>query len=413
MRTRTILAFAAFLCLTAIVGERTWKNLNVPDRPFEQLYGAQDFRDTFYYPSIALRDGRNPYDVADYLAHYPVARPLPAYTPISLVVHLPFSYLPLRAAEAAYFAAGAAMLLALAWLALSGAGAPVTAARVAGLAALLVASRPGHQTLFLGQCTIVVALGTALALVQARRHPWLAGAGLALACLKPTYGLPLAVLMLFRRDMGAFLRGALIAAGVALPGAVGVVRAAGGVWAFVDSVIRGMDAVAADPSFHEASSLIRIDATGLLGRFMEKPPGIEGALLGVAIVLATGVVLWRRAATENDAPRPVSDGLACLAILLCVYHQSYDALLLALPATAVAMPARGRWPAAWRLRWLMLALLLLPGVNYLATDTLVDRLAPAPWAWLLIATANGAAILAAFILWMGLALRRAPPGSAP
>jgi hypothetical protein len=419
-RTRTLLAATAFALMTAVVGARTIRNLNIPGSPHEERYGGQDFRDNFYYPSVAMLDGRNPYDARDYLARYPVDRPLPAYSPVSLAVHLPFALLPFQAAEAAYFLASALLLLVLTRLALDGAGVPVTAARVLGIGALLVLSRPGHQTLFLGQCTVLVVLGVAMALVLARRLPWLAGAGLALACLKPSYGLPLGLLMLFRGDTRAFFRGAGIAAVAGGAAAAGPVLAAGGPRAFLESVRGSMAIVANDASFNEPSSLIRIDIAGLVGRFTGRPPGVAGAILGTILLIGAGVILRSQAvrardARRPDAPRPLSDGLACLAILLSVYHQSYDALLLALPVVALALADGAKaWPpeTAWRRRF-VLALLLVPGVNYLATHTLVERMGPAHLAWLLIATANGAAILLAFALSTEMAIRPAPGRSAP
>jgi hypothetical protein len=401
--------------MTAVVGTRTIRNLNIPGRPHEELYGDQDFRDNFYYPAVALLEGRNPYDARDYTTRYPVDRPLPAYSPISLAVHLPFALLPFQAAEAAYFLASVVLLLAIARLALDGAGAPVTAARVFGIGALLVLSRPGHQTLFLGQCTVLVVLGVALALVLARRRPWLAGAGLALACLKPSYGLPLGLLMLFRRDTRAFLRGAGLAVIAGAAAAAVPVMAAGGPGAFLQSVRGSMAIIATDASFNEPSSLIRIDIAGLLGRFIGRPPGIAGAVLGALVLIGAGLLLRTLATREGDGPRPLSDGLACLALLLSVYHQSYDALLLALPAVALALADE---PTAWppgtaRRRRFTLALLLVPGINYLATHTLIGRIGPAHLLWLLIATANGAAILMAFVLWAGMAIRPAPGRSAP
>ena len=40
-------------------------------------------RQNFYYPAVAAKDGRNPYDYEDSKAHYPIDRPLPLYTPIN------------------------------------------------------------------------------------------------------------------------------------------------------------------------------------------------------------------------------------------------------------------------------------------------------------------------------------------
>jgi Glycosyltransferase family 87 len=420
-RLPAVVAILAFLALVAIAAGRVRADLVDPLRPAVQRYGLQDFRDNFYYPSVALLQGRNPYDVDDYETHYPVSRPLPAYSPISLLVHLPFALLPFGAAGAADFAVNALLLLLLARVALAGAGAPITTARIFGIAALMLLSRAGQQTLYIGQCTVYVALGSAVALIEARRRPWLAGLGLALACLKPSYGLPLGLLMLCRRDVGAFVRGAGVAALAGAAGASVPVLAAGGIGAWVGTVRHSMRVVATDPSFHEATSLIRLDTGALVGRLLGRPPGV-GVEVGLAMLIlgAAGLLLFRREQGDGppsagDGPRPMSDGLACLAILLGVYHQSYDALLLVLPITALVFDAQARVkPAAWtRTRFALLGLLLIPWLNLLATHALLNRLEPVQAIWLPLATANGAALLLAYLIWAWDMSRAAPLASRP
>src|SRR6185295_6587426 len=102
-RLRTILAAIAFAAISALVAARTVANLNIPGQPTVERFGLQDFRDNFYYPSVALLDGRNPWNYDDYHAHYPVDRPLPPYSPISLLLNVPLAFLPYGAAMAADF----------------------------------------------------------------------------------------------------------------------------------------------------------------------------------------------------------------------------------------------------------------------------------------------------------------------
>ena len=428
-RLPAVFAVLAFLAFAAVAAVRVRGDLVDPLRPKLERYGLQDFRDNFYYPSVAWLQGRNPYDVEDYRAHYPIDRPLPAYSPISLLVHLPLALVPFGAAETADFAGNALLLLVLAVVALEGAGASITPARTFGFAALMMLSRAGQQTLYIGQCSVYVALGAAVALVEARRRPWLAAAGLALACLKPSYGLPLGFLMLCRRDLPAFARGALLAAITGAVGASVPVAAAGGVLPFIASVRHGMSVIVTDPSFHEATSLIRVDTGALLGRFLGRPPGAAvEILLGVLLLGSAGAILWTREARAgsggapagawragDDGPRPVGDGLACLALLLGLYHQSYDTLLLALPIAALLWGAQGgafSWGAG-RGRWALLALLLVPWLNVLATHALLNRLQPMRALWLPLATCNGAALLLAYLIWAWRMPRAAPPRSRP
>ena len=408
------LAATAFLALAALVGARTLRNLNVPGQPHLERYGLQDFRDNFYYPVVAALDGRNPWDPDDYRARYPVARELPPYSPLLLLFHLPFGILPYGAAEAAFFAATLGLLVALAAIAIAGAGRPPTAAGMLALAALLLASRPGHMTLFIGQCSALMAVGAALALVCARTRPGWAAFGVVIVCVKPSYALPLVALLLLRRDHRPVVLGLAWASLLGAAAAIGPVRAAGGIGPFVAAVRHGVVEMNADPSYAEASSVIRLDLASLVGRLLGRSPSAAAEIaLGLAVVGAAGLAVRRLSALERDPRRPLTSGLIAIAVLLSSYHQAYDALLLALPATAAALgaaPAPGpgagrRWRAAF------VSLSAVPAANYLATNTLVNRLAPSPRLWLLITCANGAAILAAFLLWLAPAFRRGPRGS--
>jgi hypothetical protein len=59
----------------------------------------------------------------------------------------------------------------------------------------------------------------------------------------------------------------------------------------------------------------------------------------------------------------------------------------------------------------LLALLVVPAVNYLATNTVISRLEPMSVPWRVVTATNAAALVAAFLLasWLTLAGRRASP----
>jgi hypothetical protein len=413
-RAATLTAILAFAGMIGLIGVRVARNLNVPGRPLEERYGLQDYRDNFYYPVVAVLDGRNPYDFEDYRARYPIARPLPPYSPISFLVHLPLAALPYPIAEWAYFGVSAALLLAVAYLGLAAAGAEVTAARLFGIAAALLGTRPAHMTLFLGQCTVLVVVGCGIALHRGRSAPFAAALGIALACVKPTYGLPLLVLILLRRDGRAFLYGGALAGGLAAALALPPIRAASGLLPFLQSVQHSMAVVATDPAFDAPTSIIRVDLAGSLGRAvgLRTSAGFE-LLIGALVMALAGLALARLDRVERDpAVRPIGGGLLVLALLLSMYHQAYDTLLLALPAIALVFGSDAAWSGIPRReRAVLLGLMAVPAGNYLATHTLMKALAPHRAAWLLITSANGAAIAAAFVLWLALAFRTGRTGS--
>ena len=404
-RVSTALALVVFLLATGMVGVRTAKLLNVAGQPLERhRYGLQDFRDNVYYPAVAYLDGRNPWNWEDYRQSYPVARPLPPYTPIFVGVHLPLGLLPYGAAEVAFFVINSLLLVAVAVVALQGAGATVTAARALSIAALLALSRPGHQTLFLGQVAPLLSLATGLALVHARAKPGLASVGMLLACAKPTYALPLALLLFARGDTWVVLQGGVLAAILGGALAVAPARVAGGVVQLVDSVRGGLAYVAAnDPSYRESTSVIRLDLGSLVGRALGTPPSALTTILLAAAVLGIAALAARRLRTVEQSPsRPLSAGVIVLALLLSLYHQAYDALLLVFPVVTLAFAradgdqralSRG-WSAA------VLACLLVPAANYLSSNTLLDYIAPNHLLWLVVTGANGIAVTIAFLLWL-------------
>jgi hypothetical protein len=110
--------------------------------------------------------------------------------------------------------------------------------------------------------------------------------------------------------------------------------------------------------------------------------------------------------------QPLIAGLVCCALLLSLYHQAYDLLLLSLPAAQVA--------AAWRQPNTSRA--VLPGqgllicvlaANYLATEWLLAAVRPTAPTRLAILSINCLALLVLFTLYLAEAVwpsaRRSPP----
>jgi hypothetical protein len=411
-RARAAAAGVALAVVLIMLGFRAEPRINVPGRVEPSRWVLQDFRDAVYYPVVAFLDGHNPYDQAAQARTYPVGQSFPPYLPLTLLAHLPFGLLPHAEAGDLYLAIVVGLTAVLAALAIGGAGLTVTAAGVLGLTALLLLSRPGHMNLLLGQVTVQVAIGTYVALRWARTRPLLAGLGLALATLKPTYGVPLAALMLLGLgEVRAVVVGVVVSAALSLVALVPLAHAAGGIVPFVSSVRGSAAAFSGEGTSNAWSSFARIDVVALLARGLGHVPAawMEVAL-EVAVMAAALVVLNRLRGDHTQPTRQLAVGLICLTILIGSYHQAYDALLLAQPGVALAA---GRWgrgavaPAA--LRWTILALLAVPGINYLATGTLTSELAVGDPVWLAITLMNPAALLAAWALHLRVAWR-APVG---
>jgi hypothetical protein len=391
-------AAVAFACVALLVAARTARHLNVPGVPGAPQYGLADFRDAIYYPVIAWLDGTNPYDPLVYAARYPVTATFALYAPHTLVLHLPFGLLPLRIAGAVYFAIELALVLALAWLALTLAAVRPHAERVLALAAVLIASRPGQSTLFLGQYAITVTVGAYLALGWARTRTWIAALGVALCAVKPTFGLPLMVLLLARGDWRAVAGGAIVAALLAVPPLVRIAAAVGpDPRAWLELAARNQRVFGATEVVASAASVTRIDAASLVGRVFGGSGAAETAM-AIGMLAIGALVIVRLSRRRDPRARTLSHAVICTTVLAAVYHQGYDALLLAAPLVALGLAPQALPPIATAERWLLIALWLVPFVNYASTFTVVHALAVTGSRWTLLTGINAAAICAAWAL---------------
>ncbi|MDX2168972.1 MAG: glycosyltransferase family 87 protein [Deltaproteobacteria bacterium] len=419
---RRALAAAAFAAACGLLASRAWTLVNVPGAPDDHHWVLQDFRDAIYYPVVALVHGDNPYDVVRYRAAYPVAQEFPVYSPLTLLLHLPFGMLPYQAAEALYFALTIGLTIGLAIVSLRLAGRAARPDAVLWLAALLLLSRPGHSNLLLGQSTLLAVFATLAAWHWRRARPGWAMLGMAVATYKPTFGLPLAVLLCAAGAPRVALVGGGIGAALGGLMAIGPIAAAGGVLPFLDALVNNTSATQASRQVAPLSSWLRIDAWALLARATGGAAGglaelaCSGLLLGAA-----ALALHRQRDADDAASRVLGGGLLAFSVLLAVYHQTYDLLLLAPTATALGLGVpRALWAARPLARRLGAACAVLPFANYAATHTALDRFGVGGAWWQLVVSLNGLALLVGWTLfvalvWAPLPLRRAaalPPRAA-
>ncbi len=414
-RSRTIFAVVAFGLVAGVITLRTVRDLNVPGMAYPEHNGLIDFRDMLYYPGVSLLDGRNPYDAPQFGANYPVERTGIPYPPGWILVHLPFALLPQRQAEALHYGVNLALSLLLAYLTLQLCRAYSTTGRAFAVATVILMSRPGQMTLFAGQGTFYIVAGTYLALLFSRSRPWLAGIGIGIASIKPTFALPLALLLLACGDFRSLIIGSAISAALLGIGTAVLVKPAGGLGLLIESFSGSYAQFRLDPGAGEVLSVNRIDAAALIGRLMGNSLDTAGQLAVAAAIIALGALgVARLTRVGNEDAREASSILICMTILTCAYHQAYDALILAFPAAALVW---NHCDTLWRrpsslARWTLLGLIAVPGVNYLASHTAGAFLhLEGPW-WIALTSINGAAVLAAFLLTVGLALQRSAELSA-
>src|SRR5262249_58565463 len=107
-----------------------------------------------------------------------------------------------------------------------------------------------------------------------------------LAMLKPTYGGPLAVLMLLGRgDVAAVVIGGVVSVALSAVALLPLAHAAGGVGPFVASVGGSATAFSAESTSNAWASFARIDVVALLARALRRVPD---RWVGGAVGLAGG-----------------------------------------------------------------------------------------------------------------------------
>jgi hypothetical protein len=401
------LAAAVFVLTAALLGVRLSTRFVLPGETDLAHWGMRDFRDNVHRPVAGFLAGENPYDAARIRREDPARPPFGPYAPSTLLVHLPLGLVQFRTGAVLWFLLTLALTLALARLALLHAGLPATAAGVIALGTLLLWSRPGHWNLLLGQLAAELSVAAIVALLWARRRPALAGAALAVTTLKPSFGLPLAVVMLARRDLKALLVGVAITLALNGISVAVLVGEAGGVRPFVASVMDTLDDFRVNPGNEPSNNTFRIDLTALIARQLGHAPsplataGIAIGVLGVAAFALDRVRRWR----DREAAEQLGIAVAGLATLLWFYHMGYDALLLVPSLVALAAGRRRPWSTSPRVRIALAVLLAVPMVNYLATGTGIDWLGLSGGTRLITTSINGAALAAAFALVVALALQ--------
>jgi hypothetical protein len=388
---RTAVGALAFLLAISVVGWRIYHRLDVTTPPWSEEAALIDYRDAVYYPVVAFLDGENPYDHARVVARYPINNTIGLYSPMTLLLHLPLGFLPYRVSEVAYVAASMLLMVVLAVVAWRVNGHVPDAAMVLGLAAVLVITRPGHWNLVLGQVSLPAALATIAALWLAPTRPWLAGLGFAVATFKPTYGLPLFVLLAIRREWRALTIGVVLA-GVLTMIPLGIIIARAGVDGFVQAVLHQYGTRMTTPIMSPVQSTFRVDVVGLVARHLGRVPTMVPTLLLSGSVLAVAAAgLWRLPPDDEPARR-LGLTIASLALILCTYHQEYDLPLLA-PMLVATWPLRPFRPSAWPL-----VCIAVPFLNYIATGGF-QRATGIPDAQIIwVSSVNIVALLAAFAL---------------
>lgn len=413
----TVGSVAALVAVAIGSFARAWTHMNLPgqlDNPVR--WALTDFRDAVYYPVVSFLSGGNPFDTDRYMAALPAGVPFPPYSPSTLLLHLPFGLFPHVASQLTFFGLTLALTVILAWLILRICRRRPTVTSVSILATLILVTRPGHWNLMLGQITVELVIAVYGALYLAGRSIGLSAVAIAVACVKPTYGLPLLLMMLAHRHHRAVVLAVLITAvSVAIPTAI-LVHSSGGFHEFRDSLVESYGTIDDQVTSSPDSSPYRVDAFAFVNRLTGASPGpiFEIGLFLLTTAVAAAAIMYARARTTGHATDLVCMSIASLAILIASYQLSYNLLLLTLPLTALTLnrTAMERVGMTSVVRCVLLVLLAVPMVNFLESWRVLHHLETGSSAWLLLTSINATALLAAFAIYLVLAFRVGPPSPA-
>lgn len=403
-RTRTLLTVAAAVigALSAARALRPAWEVPAPTEanlPEERL---QDFRDATYFPIREFLAGGNPYDPVAMFAHWPVRQNFNLYQPYHLVLHLPFALPEYRIGAIAFTLASLLLLGVLGLLAARRARLPLVLGTIV-IAALLVTSQVGKAQLYVGQVNPLIAVGVAAALLVRSSNPKLAALGLAVAWLKPQFGLPLAILLFARGSRRVALGGTAVAAIASLPVVGLLVYRDGGIGGFLD-VISANLAHASGTSYGAVDSMTaqRVDLPAVFFRVTAwLPPAAE--LLALVGVLAVTAVLARKLDRGDDDNRAIADLITCVGLVVALVHQPGD-VLIAVPAmvTVAVLCWRRRQERDWRLAGCAVLALTVPFAHLYFVNTAVVGL----FGHRTDVTVDGVAIVVAWALLVVVASRK-------
>jgi hypothetical protein len=393
--------------------------------------GMGDYRDAVYYPIRAALDGVNPYDCETKLprpdgqprylqdSRYPVLNIFPLFSPLILLLFSPFGLIgDFQLSMWCYGTFNVVLLLVFASALWRAVGKVPSVGGVAALAALILITQPGRANFIAGQVALPLTLALFEALQWARSKPWLSGLMLTLASFKPTFGVPLGLLMLCRKDFRAAGLGALLASLIAAAGLFFVFSRSGDLANIIPILKQNQHDLEAHPGVNPGTSTARIDGLAATDRWFGKSGGTTLRIAVPLVVLSlAGVAVWKR---SNDFPGEGATGpsglIVILAALLSIYHLFYDALPLWIPVLSLLLAPREIWRGySVHSQRLLLAFLAVPIFNVFCTLSFkgaLDRFlasdfpAAAGMLWAFGCTASGISLIAAFLLAVSQELSR-------
>jgi hypothetical protein len=307
-----------------------------------------DFASNIWGPAHGLLHGFNPF-IPDHVYQTQYQTTTGAmYTPDVYLLAAPASFAPFRAGAIVFFSA----MVIITWCVVLVLIRPWTTSRmIAGavLGAVVLYSLPSEYSLLLGQPTALLGLGVALTIraVVKEQMGWLAVVGVSLALLKVQTGLPIVLVLLALGAFWVVVRAIALTLLLSLPALIAEVGVAHGIAGLFRTWRTNLDFL---NSVNATSTLAnRVDLAGTVFRL--------GVVNINVVQLVSAVAL---SAVAVFVVRRVRPGLwmwpfVASYLLLVLYHQQYDVLLVLLCFVPVLLAPR----YDLKVRLLCLSLLLV------------------------------------------------------
>lgn len=383
--------------------------------------GLADFQDVIYYPMQAVSDGVNPYDCAAsplpdgnlrYRQRYPVLNLFPLYSPLIFILYWPWGFGDFTTSAVSFVIFNLVLLLCFSYQCLKGGAIRPSISQIAILGSCMLLTQPGRANFLGGDTALALSIASLTAIRLAPSHPSLAGLALALTSFKPTFGLPLGILLLasgYYRTVGI---GWALGFVIGIVGLIVLFHRSDDLQRMPEVLLYNQEVLESDPDANALSSSIRVDSASALERLMP----IHGPLVTVvasAIVMGIacyGLVVLRRVRSHPEANSLIS-AITALVTVSSIYHVTYDALLIWGAIAEIVLAPNSTWSnVSIRWRWLVGGLLFVPMINVFGTSMAINLQSKwLPWlvtlpilwrdlVWLGICAVNGLSLLMALIL---------------
>ena len=399
------------ICVVAATAYRSYRSYSQPAHEFDwSSRGLSDFHNGTYYPSLAFRNGINPYS-REMSQKYPVSAPSRPCPPITYILHQPFTWFELHTADALFFIYNTCLLLLLAYVGVWVSNGKVQIGYWLLVSLVLLISRPGHITLFTGYYTPELVLGTLVALHFAKSKPTISAIGMLVASAKPTFILPLILLMFARKNYRALALGIVLCTVAGVGGLAWLARDSS-IAEVIQGISEGQVEFHADETEFPVNTWTRVDVLGMFAKIINWVPEDKVYLASMfGFVLIPCVVIRQIVDREVDSGMlGISSLIALLTSLLGIYHHSYDCLLVVVPWVAITFfSSKVMVEIQPKTKWFLGVLLSIPLVNYLSTQSARNGLGleQTSFTWQAITLINGACLSLALIIVLAVGWRLA------